>query len=109
MRLAGGSLLASAILLLSQVDFSKGEHGLPPDHNECAFQEPEFGANAKDEQLKKFTISEEGTLETTNFGVLVNNSDSLKVGYRGPALMEDFMLREKIMHFGKLNVTIVLV
>lgn len=31
----------------------------------------------------------------------VNNSDSLKAGLRGPTLMEDFMMREKIMHFGK--------
>ena len=37
---------------------------------------------------------------TTNQGVGVSNTDdSLKAGNRGPTLMEDFILREKITHF----------
>ncbi len=37
---------------------------------------------------------------TTNQGVPVgNNQDSLKAGLRGPTLLEDFLLREKITHF----------
>ncbi len=37
---------------------------------------------------------------TTNQGVLVaDNQASLKAGLRGPALLEDFILREKITHF----------
>ena len=37
---------------------------------------------------------------TTNQGVGVGNTDdSLKAGARGPALLEDFILREKITHF----------
>ncbi len=37
---------------------------------------------------------------TTNFGVPVSdNQNSLKAGQRGPALLEDFVLREKIFHF----------
>ena len=37
---------------------------------------------------------------TTNFGVPVrDNQNSLKAGARGPALLEDFVLREKIFHF----------
>jgi catalase len=37
---------------------------------------------------------------TTNQGVLVgDNQNSLKAGLRGPTLMEDFILREKITHF----------
>src|SRR5690606_36986667 len=37
---------------------------------------------------------------TTNQGVaLANNQDSLKTGLRGPALLKDFILREKITHF----------
>lgn len=88
-------------LVLSHLAFVRGDDDR--SNNVCAFQEPVsgVGANAKTEQLKLFTINDEGTRETTNFGVLVNNSDSLKAGYRGPTLMEDFMLREKIMHFGK--------
>ena len=37
---------------------------------------------------------------TTNQGVKVaDNQNSLKAGLRGPTLMEDFILREKITHF----------
>ncbi len=37
---------------------------------------------------------------TTNQGVRINNTDdSLKVGSRGPTLMEDFHFREKMTHF----------
>jgi len=42
----------------------------------------------------------EETLLTTNQGVPVaDNQNSLKVGPRGPVLLQDFILREKIMHF----------
>ena len=37
---------------------------------------------------------------TTNQGIpLADNQNSLKAGFRGPALLEDFILREKITHF----------
>lgn len=37
---------------------------------------------------------------TDNFGhVISDNQNSLKAGSRGPALLEDFILREKIFHF----------
>ena len=37
---------------------------------------------------------------TTNQGVRINDdNNSLKVGERGPSLLEDFILREKITHF----------
>ena len=41
-----------------------------------------------------------GGVLTTNQGVPVaDNQNSLKAGLRGPALLEDFILREKITHF----------
>jgi catalase len=41
-----------------------------------------------------------GEYLTTNQGVRVNdNQNSLKAGDRGPTLLEDFILREKITHF----------
>ncbi|RCH78821.1 hypothetical protein CU098_005757, partial [Rhizopus stolonifer] len=55
--------------------------------------------NAKNEQLGQFIVNDAGTQETTQFGQKINNSDSLKAGLDGPTLLEDFMLREKIMHF----------
>lgn len=46
-------------------------------------------------------VNDAGTQETTQFGTKINNTDSLQAGLRGPTLLEDFMLREKVMHFGK--------
>ena len=41
-----------------------------------------------------------GEVLTTNQGVAVgDNQNSLKAGLRGPTLLEDFILREKITHF----------
>src|SRR5690606_41076995 len=37
---------------------------------------------------------------TTNLGVVIaDNQNSLRQGPRGPTLLEDFILREKITHF----------
>lgn len=44
--------------------------------------------------------SKGGTVLTTNQGIPVSdNQNSLKAGPRGPVLLEDFVLREKITHF----------
>ena len=41
-----------------------------------------------------------GVTLTTNHGVPISdNQNSLKAGSRGPTLLEDFVLREKIFHF----------
>lgn len=50
--------------------------------------------------LKDATVVDAGTQETTQFGAKINNTDSLTAGKRGATLLEDFMLREKVMHFG---------
>ena len=59
------------------------------------------GANdAKLDDLAKNTEDAGGEFLTTNQGVRVNdNQNSLKAGDRGPTLLEDFILREKITHF----------
>ena len=45
-------------------------------------------------------ILEEGEILTTNQGMVISdNHNSLKAGIRGPTLLEDFVLREKIMSF----------
>ncbi|KAI7865773.1 catalase-like domain-containing protein [Spinellus fusiger] len=69
---------------------------------QCPFHEVVFISDTKDpksEQLSEYTVYNNGSQETTTFGVKVNNTDSLKAGLRGPTLMEDFMMREKVMHF----------
>src|SRR3954462_6164209 len=44
--------------------------------------------------------SDDGQALTTNQGIRINdNQNSLKAGNRGPSLLEDFLLREKITHF----------
>jgi catalase len=45
-------------------------------------------------------VSNNGEALTTNQGVRIgDNQNSLKLGQRGPSLLEDFILREKITHF----------
>lgn len=60
-----------------------------------------YGANnEKLDDLEKNTEDSAGEYLTTNQGVRVNdNQNSLKAGDRGPTLLEDFILREKITHF----------
>ncbi|AZA83590.1 catalase HPII [Chryseobacterium lactis] len=56
--------------------------------------------NEKADQLKLHTTSNDNEKLTTNQGLKINNNqDSLKAGERGPSLLEDFILREKITHF----------
>ncbi|MCD9615779.1 catalase [Chryseobacterium gleum] len=56
--------------------------------------------NKKAEQLDLHSTSNENEKLTTNQGLKINNNqDSLKAGERGPSLLEDFILREKITHF----------
>jgi catalase len=56
--------------------------------------------NIKTEALAAVTPNPDGTLLTTNQGLVMNDdTNSLKAGERGPSLLEDFHLREKITHF----------
>ena len=56
--------------------------------------------NKKLDQLDAHSTSNENEKLTTNQGLKINNNqDSLKAGDRGPTLLEDFILREKITHF----------
>ncbi len=58
------------------------------------------GQEPGNQPLERFRTDSGGQTLTTNFGVPVgDNQNSLKAGLRGPTLMEDFILREKITHF----------
>jgi catalase len=58
------------------------------------------GVNATIETLDRVRVDSSGRMLTTNQGVAVaDNQNSLKAGVRGPVLLEDFILREKITHF----------
>ncbi|WP_306579150.1 catalase HPII [Pseudomonas sp.] len=56
--------------------------------------------NAKLQSLETFRSDATGQALRTNQGVKVaDNQNSLKAGARGPSLLEDFIMREKITHF----------
>ena len=58
------------------------------------------GVNSTIETLDRARVDSAGQVLTTNQGVAIaDNQSSLKMGVRGPALLEDFILREKITHF----------
>jgi catalase len=58
------------------------------------------GLNATIDSLDRVRVDSGGRPLTTNQGVQVgDNQNSLKDGPRGPVLLEDFILREKITHF----------
>ena len=58
------------------------------------------GHNATNAPLDRVRADSTNRVLTTNQGVPVaDNQNSLKAGLRGPALLEDFILREKITHF----------
>ncbi len=61
---------------------------------------PEPGKNRGNDSLDRVRTDAGGQVLTTNQGVAIaDNQSSLKAGLRGPALLEDFILREKITHF----------
>ena len=60
----------------------------------------ESGVNHAIGSLDRVRVDSTGQVLTTNQGVAVaDNQSSLKAGLRGPTLLEDFILREKITHF----------
>ena len=61
---------------------------------------PKQGYNPGNESLDRVRVDSSGQMLTTNMGIAVSdNQNSLKAGLRGPTLLEDFVLREKITHF----------
>lgn len=61
---------------------------------------PLISENATNAPLDRVRVDSTNQALTTNQGVPVaDNQHSLKAGLRGPSLMEDFILREKLTHF----------
>ncbi|MFL5374677.1 MAG: catalase [Myxococcales bacterium] len=91
----------------------EGQHLPPPDLRATASTlsetvssaktgkgKPQPGFNPGNLPLDRVRVDSTGQGLTTNQGVPVaDNQNSLKAGLRGPTLMEDFILREKITHF----------
>lgn len=56
--------------------------------------------DSKDQELNRDRTNADGQYLTSNQGLRIQHTDdSLKAGDRGPTLLEDFHLHEKIMHF----------
>ncbi len=61
---------------------------------------PQLSFNPGNGPLDRVRVDSAGRSLTTNQGVpIADNQNSLKAGLRGPSLLEDFILREKITHF----------
>ena len=122
-KMAGTQVLAEA---MPANPLKAGEHGLanahrppagrpvePPDESATASTVtedtsspklgegvPRPGLNPTNGALDRARVDSSGRVLTTNQGVPVgDNQNSLKAGLRGPTLLEDFILREKITHF----------
>ena len=69
-------------------------------HDEKVGTEAPEGVNASIGSLDRVRVDSSGQPLTTNQGVrIADNQNSLKAGARGPVLLEDFILRDKITHF----------
>lgn len=61
---------------------------------------PAVGRNPGNASLDGMRVDSSAQPLTTNMGLKISdNQNSLKAGLRGPTLLEDFVLREKITHF----------
>lgn len=56
--------------------------------------------DSKSQDLESFRVRPDGAALRTNQGVkIADNQNTLRAGPRGPSLLEDFIMREKITHF----------
>ncbi|WP_281291158.1 catalase HPII [Paraburkholderia panacisoli] len=57
-------------------------------------------SDPKSKDLEQFRVNPDGEALRTNQGVKISdNQNTLRAGPRGPSLLEDFIMREKITHF----------
>ena len=83
------SAIVSASTVQEDIASDKLGNGVPP-----------MGVNPTNDPLDRVRVDSGGQALTTNQGVKISdNQNSLKAGLRGPTLLEDFVLREKITHF----------
>ena len=102
------SMIRAALAKFNAEAFSDGSHqgnlmSLLSKRNGINARNTGSAANnsqGKISQLESFAITNTTEL-TSNQGVQISdNHNSLKLGDSGPTLLEDFILREKISHFG---------
>lgn len=72
-----------------------GARDLPEDHPHVRRD----GYGPTDTFLQKYEIDDTNTYLTSDVGGPIADQNSLRVGDRGPTLLEDFIFRQKIQHF----------
>ncbi|MBA3846011.1 MAG: catalase, partial [Planctomycetes bacterium] len=102
-RLLGGYRLQVSRIRLGEASDPAGV-APPPSQRIPTMPSPKKparnAADRKDAQLDQYRDRPDGEFLTTDQGIRVSDTDnSLKAGERGPTLIEDFHLREKIMRF----------
>jgi catalase len=97
----GLTLVAYASLAQASCPYMDGSAGASPhpapvrrDGNK---QPP---SAATEEFMSKYEVDDTDVYLTNNFGGPIEDQESLSAGERGPTLLEDFIFREKITHFG---------
>ena len=89
-----GQTVEPASALATASTLSEANHSTKTGDGEDHSSADDAGA------LDRARVASAGRALTTNQGVAISdNQNSLKAGLRGPVLLEDFILREKITHF----------
>ncbi len=79
---------------------SQSSSKAPTHSSKSTGTRPGKGVLGKTKDLEADVEQSSGTVLTSNHGVPINDDqNSLKAADRGPTLLEDFLLREKITHF----------
>ncbi|MBI2810913.1 MAG: catalase [Candidatus Melainabacteria bacterium] len=82
---------------MSKESSKKQDKSVKIDNSPAIAEQP---SNTKIEQLEQFTTDGADQALTSNQGVkIADNQNSLKAGTRGPSLLEDHFLREKLTSF----------
>lgn len=72
-------------------------------HHHAVRRDEDGGAKtmSTDEFMAQYEVDDTDVYLTSNAGGPIEDQESLSAGERGPTLLEDFIFREKIMHFGR--------
>lgn len=77
-------------------------HDVPSSHPKVKRADGTYSVPSNtDEFMTRFEVNDTDVYMTSNTGTPIEDQESLSAGERGPTLLEDFIFREKIMHFGK--------
>jgi catalase len=96
----GLTLVACAQLAQAACPYMGSESGGESPHHAAPVRRDGAPSTATDEFMAKYEVDDTDVYLTNNFGGPIEDQESLSAGERGPTLLEDFIFREKITHFG---------